>query len=276
MQVVTISFFRYDNWASRLEALSQMARGRFALKSVPGLEFFKLLGTGSDEGFNPRPNVDVNAILCVWPDMATAKAGLKGSITHRTLRDHSCETYTIYLTPTSARGLWSGVEPLQVTEKAEEGPLAVLTRATVKLPVALQFWKHVPQIQKEVAADPTCVFHMGLAEVPWVQQVTFSLWQGTGTMAGFAHGQTPHGRAIRAAYGDHWFKEDLYARFKILEEEGTWEGGSPMAKLKSDSRPAAPAPAEPAATEKPAAQAPAKPKKAPRKSRGSKKSKVSA
>lgn len=272
MQVVTISFFRYDNWASRLEALSQMARGRFALKTVPGLEFFKLLGTGSDEGFNPRPNVDVNAIFCVWPDMATAKAGLTSSITHRILKDHSCENYTIYLTATSARGLWSGVEPLRVTEKFEEGPLAVLTRATVKLPIALQFWKQVPQIQKEVAADPTCVFHMGLAEVPWVQQVTFSLWKGTRTMAGFAHGETPHGRAIRAVYENHWFKEDLYARFKILGEEGTWEGRSPMELLTE--MPAA----EPVkAPEEEPAELPvfaAKPRKTPRKSRASKKSKV--
>ncbi|TCM87008.1 spheroidene monooxygenase [Rhodovulum steppense] len=232
MQVVTISFFRYNNWASRLEALSQMARGRFALKNVPGLEFFKMLGTGSDAGFNPKPNVDVNAILCVWPDMATAKKGLKESITHRMLRDHSCETYTIYLTPISAKGLWSGVEPLRVSEKPDaNGKMAVLTRATVKLPIALKFWAEVPQIQSLVAEHPNCAFHIGMAEVPWVQQVTFSLWNDKREMTTFAHGDCPHGRAVQHVREGNWFKEELYARFNILEEEGSWEGGSPLKRL---------------------------------------------
>ncbi|TCP39157.1 spheroidene monooxygenase [Rhodovulum marinum] len=232
MQVVTINFFRYNNWASRLEAFSQMARGRFALKNVPGLEFFKLLGTGSDAGFNPRPNVDVNALLCVWPDMETAEKGLANSITHKTLRDHACETYTIYLTPTSARGLWSGVEPLRVTEKPDDsGNIAVLTRATVKLPVALKFWAEVPEVQERVAKHPNCAFHIGMAEVPWVQQVTFSLWNNKKEMGGFAYGNCPHGNAVKHVREGDWFKEEMYARFNILKEEGSWEGGSPMSLL---------------------------------------------
>lgn len=234
MQVTTISFFRYDNWASRLEAFSQMARGRFALKKVPGLEFFKMLGTGSDAGFNPRPNIDVNAILCVWTDMQAAETGLKGSITHRTLRDHSCETYTIYLTPTSARGLWSGVEPLDVTERPDDtGNIAVLTRATVKLPVALEFWAEVPEVQARVANHPNCAFHIGMAEVPWVQQVTFSLWNNKKEMSGFAYGNCPHGHAVQHVRDGDWFKEEMYARFNILKEEGTWEGGSPLSLLET-------------------------------------------
>jgi len=234
MQVTTISFFRYDNWAARLEALSQMARGRFALKTVPGLDFFKMLGTGSDAGFNPRPNVNVNAIFCVWTDMDAAKKGLASSITHRVLRDHAVETYTIYLTPTSARGLWSGVEPLNVTETQDDsGNVAVLTRATVKLPIALQFWAEVPEIQARVAKHPNCAFHIGMAEVPWVQQVTFSLWNDIDVMSTFAHGNCPHGIAVKHVREGNWFKEELYARFNILAEEGTWEGGSPMSLLKT-------------------------------------------
>jgi len=266
MQVVTISFFRYDNWASRLEALSQMARGRFALKNVPGLEFFKMLGTGSDAGFNPKPNVNVNAALCVWPDMATAKRGLKQSITHRVLRDHSCESYTIYLTPISAKGLWSGVEPLRVTEKPDgSGQMAVLTRATVKLPIALKFWAEVPEIQSMVAEHPNCAFHIGMAEVPWVQQVTFSLWNDKREMTTFAHGDCPHGRAVKHVREGNWFKEELYARFNILEEEGSWEGGSPLKRLDAP-RPAPEPKAEPTAQTATNRKAPKK-AKAPRKSK---------
>ncbi|MBK5933439.1 spheroidene monooxygenase [Rhodovulum imhoffii] len=234
MQVVTLSYFRYDNWASRFEAFTQMARARYALRNVEGLEFFKLMGTGSDAGFTPVPNVNVNAILAVWKDMETAKKAVHDNLTYRIWRDHSCEMWTLYMAATSARGRWSGAEPFTPQMKEKRGPLAVLTRATLKLPVALQFWKEVPDIQDMVKEDPDVVFKMGMAEVPWVQQVTFSIWPNAKVMNKFARGDCPHARAIQNVRDGNWFKEELYARFRILEDEGTWEGKSPLEKLKAE------------------------------------------
>ena len=64
-----------------------------------------------------------------------------------------------------------------------------------------------------------------------LHQVTFSIWPDTRAMTGFARGDGPHGRAIRAVRDEGWFREELYARFRILGDDGTWEGQSPLARL---------------------------------------------
>lgn len=48
-------------------------------------------------------------------------------------------------------------------------------------------------------------------------------------MNAFARGDTPHGKAIRAAREEGWFTEELYARFRLLGTEGSWMGKDPLA-----------------------------------------------
>jgi spheroidene monooxygenase len=65
-----------------------------------------------------------------------------------------------------------------------------------------------------------------------MQQVTFSIWPDAAAMAAFARDPDgPHARAIRAVRAEGWFREELYARFRILGDAGTWGGESPLAKL---------------------------------------------
>jgi spheroidene monooxygenase len=51
-------------------------------------------------------------------------------------------------------------------------------------------------------------------------------------MASFARTNGPHAEAIRAVRDGAWFKEELYARFAILGDSGTWGGTSPLQGLK--------------------------------------------
>jgi hypothetical protein len=43
-------------------------------------------------------------------------------------------------------------------------------------------------------------------------------------MAAFARGNTPHGQAIKSVREENWFSEELYARFRLLGVQGTWDG----------------------------------------------------
>ena len=52
-------------------------------------------------------------------------------------------------------------------------------------------------------------------------------------MARFARGNGPHGQAIAAVRREGWFREELYARFRIIEDQGTWAGQSPLAHPKN-------------------------------------------
>ena len=65
-----------------------------------------------------------------------------------------------------------------------------------------------------------------------LQQVTFSIWPSKAAMDGFAR-TGAHAEAIRAVRDEGWFKEELYARFAVQSDSGTWGGTSPLARLEA-------------------------------------------
>jgi spheroidene monooxygenase len=79
--------------------------------------------------------------------------------------------------------------------------------------------------------DGHVAFKIGIGEVPLLHQVTFSIWPDTASMAAFARADGPHAQAIRAVREGQWFSEELYARFRILGDLGSWGGGSPLTRL---------------------------------------------
>jgi spheroidene monooxygenase len=118
-----------------------------------------------------------------------------------------------------------------VTEAPCPGPLAALTRATVKPSIAMKFWRKVPDISAMIGLDRNVAFKIGIGEVPLLHQVTFSIWPDTASMADFARKDGPHAQAIRAVREGNWFREELYARFRVLGDSGSWQGGSPLNRL---------------------------------------------
>ena len=106
-----------------------------------------------------------------------------------------------------------------------------LTRATIRPRAALKFWRRVPSISSVIGADTEVAFKIGIGEVPLLHQVTFSIWPDTRSMADFARVDGPHARAIRAVREGNWFREELYARFKVVGDQGTWNGVHPLLDL---------------------------------------------
>ncbi|MFY9213014.1 MAG: spheroidene monooxygenase [Aestuariivita sp.] len=234
MQAVSLSFFRFRTPIARLWALGMMGAARFALPKVEGLEFWKLCGSGTGEGFTPVPNTAVYAILATWRDEETAKRQVAGSGIWNAYRAKSDEDWTVFLAPSSVRGHWSGTTPFEATTEQKPGPLAALTRATVKPSVAAKFWKQVPSISDVIGADPNVIFKIGIGEVPLLHQVTFSIWPDAKSMALFARAKGgPHQCAIDAVREGHWFREELYARFTVTGDMGSWGGASPLKKLEA-------------------------------------------
>ena len=234
ISVTSLSLFRFDGLLPRLWVIGQMGAARFALRRERRAQFWKLCGSGTGEGFTPRPNWGVWAILATWPDEATARAATAANPVWQRWRAKAQESWTIYLSPLSARGAWAGVNPFlpDMTGLQATGPLAALTRATVRPSRALRFWKRVPNISATIGEDPNVAFKIGIGEVPLLHQVTFSIWPDTASMAAFARGDGPHGRAIKAVRDGKWFDEELYARFALLGATGTWNGTDPLASLK--------------------------------------------
>ena len=226
-QTVSLSFFRFARPAARVWALGMMGIARLSMPRVPDIGFWKLCGSGSGEGFTPIPNTAVYAILATWPDEQTARDRVAQHRLYQRYRARATEDWTVFLCATSARGDWSGVTPFDVTETPEDGPLAVLTRATIKPRILHRFWRRVPKISDVIGNDPNVMFKIGIGEVPWLHQVTFSIWPGTREVAQFAR-TGHHAEAIRAVRAENWFREELYARFKVQSDLGTWNGASPL------------------------------------------------
>ncbi|WP_300038261.1 spheroidene monooxygenase [uncultured Roseobacter sp.] len=229
--IVTLSFFRFAGPVARAWALGMMGAARFAMPRVPGIGFWKLCGSGTGEGFTPLPNTAVYAILASWPDAETARRQTRDAAIYQRYRSRACEDWTVILETSTARGLWSGTEPFFPTGRAPDGPLAALTRATIRPGIALKFWQRVPDISRMIGSDRNVAFKIGIGEVPLLHQITFSIWPDAGAMAAFARTNGPHAAAIRAVRDGNWFSEELYARFAILGDSGTWGGDSPLKHL---------------------------------------------
>lgn len=226
MTSTTLSLYRFGSTKARLWAFAQMGFARFALGNVRDIQMWKLCGSGTGEGFTPLPNTSVYAILATWPDHDTARRALFGADVFRRYAAMASEQMTLFLTPTSARGTWAGAEPFDVGAESH-GPIAALTRATVKPRVAARFWGRVPGISKVIGDDPNVMFKIGIGEVPMLHQVTFSIWPDAASMAQFARRDGPHAHAIRTVRTEDWFREELYARFNVDAVEGTWDGVTP-------------------------------------------------
>ncbi len=229
-QVVSLSFFRFQSLSTRLWAFAMMGLARPAVARLPDVGFWKLCGSGSGEGFTPIPNTAVYAILTTWPDLETAETHTADAGIFRRYRSRASESWTVHMGTESVRGEWAQQSPFLVSNPAGIGPLAVLTRATIKPGILMRFWRRVPNISRVIGKDPHVLFKIGIGEVPWLHQVTFSIWPDAQRMAQFAR-TGHHAEAINAVRREGWFKEELYARFRVLAHHGTWDGASPLKEL---------------------------------------------
>ena len=228
-QIVAISFFRFEGVFQKLWAFSQMGFARKKLKKIKQISFFKLFGSGIGEGFTPYPNTSVYAILSVWNNLGEAENNIEEREIYENYRTHSIENWTVFLSPISSKGYWDKTNPFKPNKnefKKKDHTLAALTRATIKPKIMLKFWSKVPAISKVIGNDKNVLFKMGLGEIPWFHQVTFSIWPNAKTMADFARKDGPHAKAIKSVREGNWFSEELYARFEVKKAIGKWCGKS--------------------------------------------------
>ncbi|MGB3247166.1 MAG: spheroidene monooxygenase [Sulfitobacter sp.] len=231
-QIVSFSFFRFSSFRSRVWAFTMMGLARAPLSRIADIGFWKLCGSGSGEGFTPLPNTSVYAILATWPDAKTAQDSIANADIYTRYRGQAAEHWTVFMSTDTVRGAWSGKTPFEPCTPSHSGPLAALTRATIKPGILARFWRRVPNISAVIGQDPNVIFKIGVGEVPMLHQVTFSIWPDVEHMAKFAR-TGPHAAAIKAVRDEGWFNEELYARFTLLSDVGTWGGTSPLKQLET-------------------------------------------
>jgi heme-degrading monooxygenase HmoA len=227
-QCVLVSFFHFRE-KGRGWAFRQMGLMHRRMKAYPEMGFYRLLGTGGGMGYSIRPNFRLYAVLTVWDDPAQAAAFLQsGIIADYTAR--SSEQFHLLLRPLSARGKWLGTEPFRAQEPIA-GPLwlTVITRARLKWWFILPFWRRVSGVSKSQKDFPGQLFSQGIGALPWIEQATFSVWASEQDMMNFAHLQNKkHQDAIHVTRRLKGFREEIYARFQLLDAYGSFKGIRPF------------------------------------------------
>ncbi|UOQ51850.1 spheroidene monooxygenase [Hymenobacter cellulosivorans] len=211
--------------------LAQMGTAPRQLQRVPGLRFFKMLGSGYNFGL--KPNFQRYALMAVWENPAAADTFFATHPLWLGYQQHSTETWTLHLAPLKAHGLWDGQNPFdyQTVPAPPDGPVAVLTRASIKLWKAPQFWRAVPATSAAFAQAEGVRAAIGLGEIPVVRQATFSVWESAASMQQYAYRGAAHKGVIQRTRQEKWYGEELFARFTVLRSQGTLDGRNPLEGL---------------------------------------------
>jgi hypothetical protein len=210
--------------------LAQMGTMPLKLKIVPGLKFFKMLGSGHGLGFSLKPNFNRYGLLCVWENESAALAFFAENLPVLNYLEHTSEHWTIWLKPMQAHGLWDAINPFSAADATlkTDGPIAALTRATIRLKALPSFWKHVPQTSQALKEAGGLLCSIGLGELPFIRQATFSVWENAEALKNYAYTNAQHKEVIKRTREENWYKEELFARFVPVKTEGLWNGRNPV------------------------------------------------
>ena len=208
-----------------LIAFSLMARQRLSMRKLPGLTFYKLMGTGSGKTFTVR-DADLNhwCVLSVWETQEDSLAYLT-SKPARQWRKIALTEANIELEPLSAKGTWAKKSPFgnPVPEKWD-GLTAALTRASIKPRWWREFWRSVPPVSADLNSTAGLITSLGIGEAPIGLQGTFSIWETNESITAFSSKQKPHAAVIARTHETGWYSEELFARFKVTKLSGTFAG----------------------------------------------------
>ena len=230
--IVSLSVVRYRRILIPF-ALLAMAIHRIPLALNRKCSFWKLMGCGKNGTFDLNPDWQQWALLATWDNQEDFDSFNNHSFIQSWWNLFAVERWTILCEPLSSHGKWDGKEPFISTNSGKDfsGPIAVLTRATIRLSKLKGFWNNVSPVANLMQGSPGYITSIGIGEAPLFMQATFSIWDSTESMKSFAYDSKEHIEVIRKTRTEQWYSEELFARFKILSSWGTLCDKNPLERL---------------------------------------------
>lgn len=226
--IVSLTIVRYRKLYVPF-ALLAMAVHRLPLWLNGKCSFYKLLGSGHNGTFDLQPDWQQWGLLAVWESREDFDTFYKNSLVAKWWRFFNTETWTMLCEPLQSHGKWDGKKPFGAANITDhEGPVAILTRATIRLSKLKGFWSNVDAVAELMTSAKGYITSFGIGEAPFYRQATFSVWESLEDVKAFAYGSHQHAEVIKKTRQENWYSEELFARFKPIATFGTLKGKDPL------------------------------------------------
>ncbi len=213
-------------------ALFAMAVHRLPMRLQKGCSFWQLLGCGRNGSFDLSPDWQQWGLLAAWDSREDFDTFYKQSFITRWWDAFKAEKWTILCAPLQSHGKWDGKEPFGIPViEHYQGPIAVLTRATIRLNKLKSFWNNVDEVATLMRNAPGFIYSLGIGERLLYRQATFSIWDSLDDVKAFAYQSKAHTDVIKKTRDEGWYGEELFARFKPVASMGTLNNIDPLKGL---------------------------------------------
>jgi len=213
----TLIIARYPKYAGIFGFIS-MAIFRLPLYFNKKIKFFKLLGSGKNGTFDIHPDLNQWGILFTADDQHVKAP----DFIYKYFTFFRCDVKEFLLQPLEGHGLWDKKKIFGELGQPvnNEGAIAVLTRATIRIKRLKNFWSNVESVANKMHLAKGLLISYGIGEMPWLKQATFSVWENIDAMKDFAYKLQQHKDVIHKTRSESWYKEEMFARFRILSVKG--------------------------------------------------------
>ena len=166
MNKVVVAYFWTIKKSDLPFAFFSMARDRGRLRRSAGVNFAKMLGTGTGENFTPR-----DADLTRWGALIVIDESTMELIDSlaviRSWNKRALHEVRLVLDPISAHGEWSGSNPFNWSiTPASDSQIVAITRARIKWSQIFRFWRAVPPVSADLHQSPGLIAAIGIGEAP--------------------------------------------------------------------------------------------------------------
>jgi len=218
--------FKFSSGQDKWEAFKNLGRPEIHFKDFENLRFAKAMGTGSGNGFSIVPSFSKYGFLLVFE---SEKLNFKSVWDAKIFNDYkaACDSFLhVAGRPVKSHGKWDGRNPFESAHINHDPslPIAVLTRATIRIKRLLEFWRHVPKTSRFMFNHPAALYQTGIGEYPLLMQATFSLWESKKALIEAAYSDNVHGKIVKKTRARNWYKEELFAEFSVesIEQSGSY------------------------------------------------------